>query len=254
MPGGIDPPRLLSQRRRGHDQAEDTPEDEWERIEWEVGKELGKGNFATAFEMTKLNDGTRWAAKVVSKDSLRQFVSRQHRFDEELAIHASLVAGGVRHPNVLYMDSWFEDDDYVYIVLEICPHESLLELMTARKTLTEYETRYLIKQIVDGMIFCHSRDVLHRDLKPANILLSDGMTVKVADFGYAKQLRTDTERRWSVCGTPNYMPPEVVCVARTGTPTGIGHSKEADVWCIGTAICTIFYPLFHHTTPISPEC
>jgi cell cycle serine/threonine-protein kinase CDC5/MSD2 len=45
----------------------------------------------------------------------------------------------VRHPNVLFMESFFEDDEFFYIVLEICPHESLLELLAARKTLTEYE-------------------------------------------------------------------------------------------------------------------
>jgi serine/threonine protein kinase len=96
-----------------------------------------------------------------------------------------------------------------------------------------------MKQLVDGMIFCHSRDVLHRDLKLANILLGEGMTVKVADFGYAKQLQSSAsnggrrERRWSVCGTPNYMPPEVVTVAQSGTRLGPGHSTEADVWCIG---------------------
>ena len=99
-----------------------------------------------------------------------------------------------------------------------------------------YEVRYIMKQIASGMIFCHSRGVLHRDLKPANILLGEDMTVKVADFGYAKQL-VGRERRWSVCGTPNYMPPEVVCVAQArappGTQIGPGHGTEADVWCIG---------------------
>jgi serine/threonine protein kinase len=93
-----------------------------------------------------------------------------------------------------------------------------------------------MKQLVAGMIYCHSCDVLHRDLKPANVLLGKDMTVKVADFGYAKQL-VGRERRWSVCGTPNYMPPEVVCVAQArvppGTQIGPGHGVEADVWCMG---------------------
>ena len=62
------------------------------------------------------------------------------------------------------------------------------------------------------------------------------MTVKVADFGYAKRI-VGRERRWSICGTPNYMPPEVVLVAQAGVPPGTqigpGHGTEADVWCIG---------------------
>ena len=163
-----DPPRFVTQRKQLAGGGELL-------IEWEVGRELGKGHFATAYEITKIEDGSIWAAKVVSKKSLRDFPGRPERFKEELDIHASLVANGcvalsyllhsilfssvsvavphdtgteltgvfcfdrVRHPNVLFMESFFEDDDFCYIVLEICPHESLLELLTARKTLTEYE-------------------------------------------------------------------------------------------------------------------
>ena len=92
-----------------------------------------------------------------------------------------------------------------------------------------------MKQLVAGMIYCHSLDVLHRDLKPANVLLGKDMSVKIADFGYAKQM-VGRGRRFSVCGTPNYMPPEVVQVALArvppGTQIGPGHGVEADVWCI----------------------
>ena len=82
-----DPPRLVTQRKQQPDGTELI-------IEWEVGRELGKGHFATAYEITKVGDGSLWAAKVVSKKSLREFSGRVERFQEELDIHASLVSDG----------------------------------------------------------------------------------------------------------------------------------------------------------------
>jgi hypothetical protein len=82
-----DPPRFVTQRKQMADGSELL-------IEWEVGRELGKGHFATAYEISKLEDGSIWAAKVVSKKSLRDFPGRPERFQEELDIHASLVADG----------------------------------------------------------------------------------------------------------------------------------------------------------------
>ena len=101
--GGINPPQFVTQRKQRPKQQQQGQElsprgegDAVEHIEWQLGRELGKGHFATAFEMTKLKDGSRWAAKVVSKASLRDFKGRQQRFEEELAIHASLVMDGAR--------------------------------------------------------------------------------------------------------------------------------------------------------------
>jgi hypothetical protein len=56
------------------------------------------------------------------------------RLEEELDIHQSLSADGTRHPNVLYMDSWFQDESYYYLILEICPHQVRCTNPTARGT------------------------------------------------------------------------------------------------------------------------
>lgn len=80
-------------------------------------------------------------------------------------------------------------------------------------------------------MFLKSRRILHRDLKLANLLLSNDMEVKLCDFGLAIQLSTHDERRYSNCGTPNYMAPEII--------EGSGYSFEADTWAIGVIIFTL---------------
>ena len=82
-----------------------------------------QGHFATAFEFKNLETGRVWAGKVISKASLQQHKPRVKRLEEELEIHQALSADGEGHPNVLYMDSYFQDDNYYYLILEICPHE-----------------------------------------------------------------------------------------------------------------------------------
>ena len=106
--------------------------------------------------------------------------------------------------------------------------QTLTELLSERKTLTEPEVRYYVAQLAEGIAHLHARNILHRDLKLANILLGHGLVVKIGDFGYAKRLSAATERRMSMCGTPNYIAPEILQGQQ-----GPGHSFEVDLWTVG---------------------
>jgi serine/threonine protein kinase len=107
-------------------------------------------------------------------------------------------------------EHFFEDEDNVYILLELCENKSLSELMRKRGTLTEFEARYYCKQIINALKYLQSKKVLHRDLKLGNLLLDGKMNIKLGDFGLAMLLENEEDLRCSICGTPNYMAPEVV--------------------------------------------
>lgn len=113
-----------------------------------------------------------------------------------------------------------------------------MELLRERKTLTEWEVRFYIAQLAAGIGYCHERNILHRDLKLGNIFLGNGLKVKIADFGYAKRLSKSTERRTSICGTPNYIAPEILQSQNKKQP-GPGHSFEVDIWTIGIVMYTL---------------
>lgn len=78
--------------------------------------------------------------------------------------------------------------------------------------------------------FLRSKKVIHRDLKLGNLLLGDSMMVKVCDFGLAVQLDTFDEMRQTVCGTPNYIAPEML------DKNSVGHSFQVDIWALGIII------------------
>ncbi|KAM9893786.1 hypothetical protein OXX79_009127 [Metschnikowia pulcherrima] len=140
----------------------------------------------------------------------------------EIKIHKSL-----KHPNIVNFVDCFEDDVNVYILLEICPNQSLMELLKTRKRVSEPEVRFFMVQIIGAIKYLHSRRVIHRDLKLGNIFFDPDMNLKIGDFGLASVLPPTDSRKYTICGTPNYIAPEVLGGKQTG------HSFEVDIWAIG---------------------
>lgn len=189
------------------------------------GKFLGKGGFAKCYEMTDLADNVIYAGKIVPKTLLVKSHQRD-KMAQEIQIHRELL-----YKHVVGFKSYFEDTHYVYIILELCRKRSMMELHKRRKALTEPEVRFYMKQIIDACIFLHNKHIIHRDLKLGNLFLNDDFQVKIGDFGLATRVDFDGERKKTLCGTPNYIAPEVLCKK--------GHSYEVDVWSVGCILYTL---------------
>ncbi|EQC30829.1 PLK/PLK-UNCLASSIFIED protein kinase [Saprolegnia diclina VS20] len=191
------------------------------------GRFLGKGGFARCYEMTA-PDGATYAAKVVAKETLLK-PKAKIKFASEIKIHKAL-----HHPRVVQMHHFFEDDANCYLLLELCPNHSLSDLIKRRKRLAEHEVRFYIKQLLEGIQYLHSQCVIHRDLKLGNLFLTSDMQIKIGDFGLASHLDSKAEKRKTMCGTPNYIAPEILNGARND-----GHSFEVDVWSTGVIMYTL---------------
>lgn len=87
-------------------------------------------------------------------------------------------------------------------------------------------------QLISGVEYMHSNRVIHRDLKLGNIFLNEKMEIKIGDFGLAAKLEFADEKKRTMCGTPNYIAPEIV-------EGSVGHSYEVDIWSMGV-ICYAF--------------
>lgn len=190
------------------------------------GKYLGKGGFAKCYEFTNLENKAVTAAKIICKNTLKKARHRQ-KLLSEIKIHRAL-----NHPHIVKFEHVFEDNDNVYILLEICKNQTLNDLSKRRKRLTEFEAQYYIYQIVDALRYLRKHKVIHRDLKLGNLFLSENLEIKLGDFGLAAKLDYDTDRRHTVCGTPNYLAPEVLS-------SKVGHSYEVDVWSLGVVLYAI---------------
>ncbi|CAH6718931.1 cell cycle serine/threonine-protein kinase Cdc5p/MSD2 [[Candida] jaroonii] len=189
--------------------------------DYKRGLFLGEGGFARCFQM-KDSSGQIYAAKTVAKASIKNEKTKT-KLLSEIKIHKSL-----NHPNIVNFIDCFEDDINVYILLEICPNQSLVELLKTRKRLTEPEVRFFMVQIIGAVKYLHSRRVIHRDLKLGNIFFDPQMNLKIGDFGLASILPSNDSRKYTICGTPNYIAPEVLGGKNNG-----GHSFEVDIWAIG---------------------
>ena len=190
------------------------------------GRLLGKGGFAKCYEFRNIETNQITAAKVIAKSSLVKSRAKQ-KLISEIKIHKAL-----HHPNIVAFEHYFEDSENVYLLLEICQNQSLNELLKRRKTLTELEVQCYTMQIIKALKYLHSHRIIHRDLKLGNLFISDKMELKVGDFGLATKLEFDGERKRTVCGTPNYIAPEIL-------DGKTGHSYEVDIWSLGVIIYTL---------------
>lgn len=119
------------------------------------------------------------------------------------------------------------------MTLELCEAGSLMDMLRRRKRFTEPESRYFMVQLIGACHYMHTHQVIHRDLKLGNLFLDADMNVKVGDFGLAALIENPGERKKTICGTPNYIAPEVLF------DTANGHSFEVDTWSIGVILYTL---------------
>lgn len=190
------------------------------------GKFLGKGGFAKCYEFTNMDSKKLYAAKIISKASLVKSRAKQ-KLITEIKIHKAL-----HHTNIVAFEHYFEDHENVYILLELCQNQSINDLLKRRKKLTEIEVQCYMVQLIKSLKYLHSHRVIHRDLKLGNLFLTDKMELKGGDFGLAAKLEFEGEKKRTVCGTPNYIAPEIL-------DGKTGHSYEVDIWSLGVICYTL---------------
>ena len=191
------------------------------------GKFLGKGGFAKCYELKCVSNKKTYAGKIISKSNIIK-PSAKNKLKSEIKIHKSLS-----HPNIVKFEHYFEDNENVYILLELCKSKTLNELLKKRKILSELEVKYYLFQILNAVKYMHKSKVIHRDLKLGNLFLSASLEIKIGDFGLATRVEYDGERKHTVCGTPNYIAPEIL------ENKSSGHSYEVDYWAIGVIVYTL---------------
>ena len=194
--------------------------------QYSKGRFLGKGGFARCYEFCSTETRKLTASKIVPKASLTKSRAKQ-KLMTEIKIHRSL-----HHPNIVGFEHFFEDSENVYILLELCTNQTMNELLRRRKRLTELEVQCYLQQVISALVYLHAHKVIHRDLKLGNFFMSDKMEIKIGDFGLATKLEFEGEKKRTICGTPNYIAPEVL-------DGKMGHSYEVDIWSLGVVAYTL---------------
>ncbi|XP_018533360.1 death-associated protein kinase 3 [Lates calcarifer] len=208
---------------------------------YEMGEELGSGQFAIVRKCKEKSTGVEYAAKFIKKrrlSSSRRGVSR-----EEIEREVNILRE-IQHSNIITLHDIFENKTDVILILELVSGGELFDFLAEKESLTEEEATQFLKQILDGVQYLHSKRIAHFDLKPENIMLLDknvpNPRIKLIDFGIAHQIKAGNEFK-NIFGTPEFVAPEIV----NYEPLGL----EADMWSIGV----ITYILLSGASPFLGE-
>uniref|UniRef100_A0A7S3DGK5 Protein kinase domain-containing protein n=1 Tax=Palpitomonas bilix TaxID=652834 RepID=A0A7S3DGK5_9EUKA len=189
--------------------------------EFEHAVKIGKGASSIVERARWKEDGSTFALKRLFKDTLKE-KGLTGRVIKEIEIHHRL-----RHPHIVRSISFFEDEQTVTLVLEHCSGGNLLHLLRHRPNgrLEEDEARPILASVASALSYLHRHRIVHRDVKPSNILICSDGVAKLSDFGMAAMLEPFEDERLTLCGTPNYISPEIA----RGEP----HTLSTDVWSFG---------------------
>nr|XP_045719868.1 inactive serine/threonine-protein kinase PLK5 [Mirounga angustirostris] len=191
------------------------------------GKLIGTGAFSRCYKLVDMSTSAVFALKVVPRAGGGAARLRSRRkVEREIALHSCL-----EHRNIVALHGHFADREHVYMVLEYCSRQSLAHVLEARQTLTEPEVRYYLRGLVSGLRYLHQRRIVHRDLKPSNFFLNRNMVVKIGDLGLAARVGPGGHCHKVLCGTPNFLAPEVI--------SRNGHSCQSDIWALGCIMYTV---------------
>lgn len=193
----------------------------------EIVEQLGRGGMANVYKGFHPGLAVHRAIKVIRPD-LADTEGFRDRFQREARAVAAL-----RHPNIVQVHDFGQQDDLFYMVMEYVEGEDLKSRMIREGAIRPFsEAVRLIEQIGAALAYAHERGVVHRDIKPDNVLLDDKGQAILADFGIAKIIEADDAKLTATgtgLGTPAYMAPEQ---ARGSTDVG----DSADLYALGVVL------------------
>nr|XP_046252888.1 death-associated protein kinase 2a isoform X2 [Scatophagus argus] len=208
---------------------------------YEIGEELGSGQFAIVKQCREKSSGRQFAAKFIKK---RQSMASSRGVRREEIEREVDILQQIQHPNIVTLHDVYENRTDVVLILELVSGGELFDFLAQKESLSEEEATQFIKQILEGVNYLHSRKIAHFDLKPENIMLLDKHVplprIKLIDFGLAHKIEAGVEFK-NIFGTPEFVAPEIV----NYEPLGL----EADMWSIGV----ITYILLSGASPFLGE-
>ena len=188
---------------------------------YEVKQKIGKGKFGLVKSGINKETKKPVAIKIMAKKNM-------DKSDMELAKVEIDILKIAQHPNIIKLYDVFENENYIYIIMEYCSGGDLLSYFEYHEyELPEAKVCEIVHKLSMAVYYLHSYGIVHRDLKPENILMTDlssSADMRLLDFGLSKIVGND-EKCTEPYGTLSFVAPEVL----QGKP----YDKSVDLWSIG---------------------
>ncbi|KAF2872918.1 hypothetical protein BDV95DRAFT_360524 [Massariosphaeria phaeospora] len=225
--------------------AEYLEQDSWDNVKYMKGALIGQGSFGSVYLALHAVTGELMAVKQVevpSPSGNSQVAQRKTNMVEALKHEIGLLRI-LKHKNIVQYLGSNSDESHLNIFLEYVPGGSVATMLVNYGPLGESLIQNFVRQILTGLQYLHSRDIIHRDIKGANILVDNKGSVKISDFGISKRVEASTllsgsgggkkgGQRVSLQGSVFWMAPEVV--------RQTAYTRKADIWSLGCLIVEMF--------------
>ncbi|XP_042567325.1 ribosomal protein S6 kinase alpha-6 [Cyprinus carpio] len=206
---------------------------------YELKEDIGVGSYSICKRCIHRVTAMEFAVKIIDKSKRDP--------SEEIEI---LMRYG-QHPNIITLKDVYDEGRFVYLVTELMKGGELLDKILRQKFFSEREASAVLYTITKTVDYLHCQGVVHRDLKPSNILYMDDSgnpdSIRICDFGFAKQLRGDNGLLLTPCYTANFVAPEVLMRQ--------GYDAACDIWSLGVLLYTMLagYTPFANGPNDTPE-
>ena len=192
-----------------------------------IAVELGSGSYGRVYLVSHNETKEKYALKVIDKKKLLNMYGNCDIIYNEIKIHSKL-----EHPNIIRLYSFKETEYEINIIMEYAKNGNLYQLISKnKKGFSEQKAFHYFIQVVNAVYFLHENQIIHRDIKPENLLIGENDTIKLCDFGWAKNLTL--KNRSSYCGTVEYMAPEII--------ESDNYDFSVDIWSLGILLYELLF-------------
>lgn len=210
----------------------------WDDSKWMKGALIGQGSFGSVYLALHAITGELLAVKQVeapSPNANNPNDAKKKSMIDALKREISLLRD-LQHPNIVQYLGCSSTSEHLNIFLEYVPGGSVQTMLNSYGALQEPLIHNFVRQIVEGLVYLHARDIIHRDIKGANILVDNKGGIKISDFGISKKIEASNllsgaganKNRPSLQGSVYWMAPEVV--------KQTSYTRKADIWSLGCLV------------------
>ena len=187
--------------------------------DFEKLKVLGKGSFGEVLLVRLKANGKLFAMKILAKNKVKLRRQEVHtKTERDLMVK-------INCPFIVSIKFAFQDAVNLYIITEFMQGGEMFFHLHRERKFSEEKTRFYVVEMVLAIEFLHKNKMLYRDLKPENIMIDSNGHIKLTDFGLSKMVKKSKEKAFTICGTPQYLAPEIL--------SDDGYDNSVDWWSLG---------------------